>query len=85
MLPSILANTVPFSTSAKSPCSEHIRLSEAIAQAVKDVDVAKDQQDRARMEKRDVEMYTVVLAEVRKKARLLVAALAEHRKQHDCF
>jgi hypothetical protein len=84
VLPSILTNTVPFSNSDNSPCSEHIRLSEAIAHAVKDVDAAKAEQGRARMESQDVEMYTVALADVRKQARLLVAALAEHRKQHGC-
>ena len=84
MLPSILTNTVPFSTSDDPRCSVHIGLAQAVAQAVKDVDMARGEQHRARIEGQDVERYTVALADVRKEARLLVAALNNHRKEHGC-
>ena len=64
------------------PCSEQVRLSQAIAQAVEDVDAAKAHRDRAVSKKQDVEPYSNTLAERRKQARRLVAEIDQHRREH---
>jgi len=81
VLPSTLTDV---SNVNSQPCSERIRLSQAIAMAVNEVDAAKADQDRARKEEMDLEPYSTTLAESRKKARILVALLDKHRKEHGC-
>lgn len=84
MLPSIQADKVRVSNVGSPPCSERIRLSQAIDQAAKDVKVAEAGQFRARAEQQDIEPYTTALAEMRKHARRLVAALGLHQEEHGC-
>jgi hypothetical protein len=83
MLPSILAN-VPVSNLANPLCSQLTRLWQAIAQAALDVEVATADQIRVHSEHRDIEPYSAALREARRQARLLVATLNQHRKEHGC-
>jgi hypothetical protein len=85
MYNSVLPSTLTDVSDVNSePCSERTRLSHAIAQAVKDVDGAKADHDRARSEQKDTGPSAATLTEERKQARRLVAALDQHRKEHGC-
>jgi hypothetical protein len=68
----------------RSMCQERIRLSDVVAKAVQTLHTAKAAHDLAAKEKRDTELYGVLLADARAAERAAVSALDQHRKEHDC-